>query len=64
MGMTDIRHILAEQKKFFLAGQTKNLEFRLQNLARLRDVIVQNEKYGIRVTEITSRMDRIRSFGI
>ena len=28
------------------------------------DVIVQNEKYGIRVTEITNRMDRIRSFGI
>jgi flagellar motor switch protein FliN len=28
------------------------------------DVVVQNEKYGIRVTEITSRLDRIRSFGI
>jgi flagellar motor switch protein FliN len=28
------------------------------------EVMVQNEKYGIRVTEITSRMDRIRSFGI
>ena len=28
------------------------------------DVVVQNEKYGIRVTEITSRMDRIRSFSI
>ena len=28
------------------------------------EVIVQNEKYGIRITEITSRMDRIRSFGI
>jgi flagellar motor switch protein FliN len=28
------------------------------------DVVVQNEKYGIRVTAITSRMDRIRSFGI
>jgi len=27
-------------------------------------VVVQKEKYGIRVTEITSRMDRIRSFGI
>ena len=26
------------------------------------EVVVQNEKYGIRVTEITSRMDRIRSF--
>lgn len=28
------------------------------------EVVVQKEKYGIRVTEITSRMDRIRSFGI
>jgi len=27
------------------------------------EVVVQKEKYGIRVTEITSRMDRIRSFG-
>ena len=27
------------------------------------EVVVQNEKYGIRVTEITSRLDRIRSFG-
>jgi flagellar motor switch protein FliN len=26
------------------------------------EVVVQREKYGIRVTEITSRMDRIRSF--
>ncbi len=28
------------------------------------EVVVQNEKYGIRITEITGRMDRIRSFGI
>ena len=28
------------------------------------EVVVQNEKYGIRVTEITSRMDRIRSFSL
>ncbi len=28
------------------------------------EVVVQNAKYGIRVTEITSRMDRIRSFSI
>jgi len=28
------------------------------------EVVVQNEKYGIRVTEITSRMDRIRSFSV
>lgn len=27
------------------------------------EVVVQHEKYGIRVTEITSRLDRIRSFG-
>jgi len=28
------------------------------------EVVVQKEKYGIRVTEITSRMDRLRSFSI
>jgi flagellar motor switch protein FliN len=28
------------------------------------EVVVQNEKYGIRVTSITSRIDRIRSFSI
>ncbi len=28
------------------------------------EVIVQNAKYGIRVTEITSRMDRLRSFSL
>jgi flagellar motor switch protein FliN len=28
------------------------------------EVVVQKEKYGIRVTEITSRLDRIRSFGL
>ncbi|MGD9236174.1 MAG: aldehyde dehydrogenase [Desulfobacterales bacterium] len=41
--MTDIQQILAEQKKFFQAGHPKNLEFRLQNLARLRDAVIQNE---------------------
>jgi flagellar motor switch protein FliN len=28
------------------------------------EVVVQQEKYGIRVTEITSRLERIRSFGL
>jgi flagellar motor switch protein FliN len=28
------------------------------------EVVVHREKYGIRVTEITSRIDRIRSFGL
>ena len=28
------------------------------------EVVVQKEKYGIRVTEITSRVDRLRSFSI
>ncbi|MBW2518042.1 MAG: aldehyde dehydrogenase family protein, partial [Deltaproteobacteria bacterium] len=41
--MTDIQQILAEQKKFFQAGHPKDLEFRLQNLARLRDAVIQNE---------------------
>ena len=28
------------------------------------EVVVQKEKYGIRVTEITTRLDRLRSFGL
>ncbi|MEE4263721.1 MAG: flagellar motor switch protein FliN [Desulfobacteraceae bacterium] len=28
------------------------------------EVVVQKEKYGIRVTQITSRLDRLRSFGL
>lgn len=41
--MTNIQHILAEQKQFFQSGCTKDLEFRLKNLARLKSAIVQNE---------------------
>ena len=41
--MVDIQQILADQKKFFQSGRTKDLEHRLQNLARLKDAIVQNE---------------------
>ena len=41
--MIGIQQILAEQQKFFRTGRTKDLAFRLQNLARLRDAIVQNE---------------------
>jgi flagellar motor switch/type III secretory pathway protein FliN len=28
------------------------------------EVVVQKEKYGIRVTEITTRLDRLRSSGV
>jgi aldehyde dehydrogenase (NAD+) len=41
--MVDIQQILAAQEHFFQSGRTKDLEFRLQNLARLKDAIVQNE---------------------
>jgi aldehyde dehydrogenase (NAD+) len=41
--MTEIKPILAEQKKLFLEGRTKDLEFRLRNLGRLKEAIVQNE---------------------
>jgi flagellar motor switch protein FliN/FliY len=46
-----------------LAGEPVDILVNDTLIAR-GDVIVQNEKYGIRVTEITSRLDRIRSFGI
>ena len=46
-----------------LAGEPVDILVNDTLIAR-GDVVVQNEKYGIRVTEITSRLDRIRSFGI
>lgn len=41
--MRNIQHILAEQKRFFQSGHTKDLAFRLRNLARLKSAIVENE---------------------
>jgi aldehyde dehydrogenase (NAD+) len=41
--MRNIQHILAEQKRFFQSGRTKDLAFRLRNLSRLKSAIVENE---------------------
>ena len=45
-----------------LEGEPVDL-FANETLIARGEVVVQNEKYGIRITEITSRLDRIRSFG-
>jgi flagellar motor switch protein FliN/FliY len=50
-------------KLYKLAGEPVDILANDTLIAR-GEVVVQKEKYGIRVTEITSRMDRIRSFGI
>jgi aldehyde dehydrogenase (NAD+) len=41
--MNQIRNILTAQQQFFKSGRTKNLDFRLENLKRLKKGIVQNE---------------------
>ena len=41
--MIDIHQILAEQKQFFQSGRTKDLQFRLKSLARLKDAIIDNQ---------------------
>ncbi len=41
--MTDIQKILADQRQFFKSGRTKDLDFRLKSLARLKKAIVQNQ---------------------
>jgi flagellar motor switch protein FliN/FliY len=50
-------------KLFKLEGEPVDILANDTLIAR-GEVVVQREKYGIRVTEITSRMDRIRSFSI
>ena len=41
--MNEIRNILTAQQQFFKSGRTKNLDFRLENLNRLKKGIIQNE---------------------
>ena len=50
-------------KLFRLEGEPVDILANDTLIAR-GEVVVQKEKYGIRVTEITSRIDRIRSFNI
>jgi aldehyde dehydrogenase (NAD+) len=42
-GMTDLRNILTAQEQFFKSGRTQDLDYRLENLNRLKNVIIQNE---------------------
>jgi aldehyde dehydrogenase (NAD+) len=42
-GMTAIQNILASQRQFFNSGRTKDLDYRLENLSRLKKAIIQNE---------------------
>jgi aldehyde dehydrogenase (NAD+) len=41
--MTEIGDILSAQQQFFKSGRTKDLDFRLENLNRLKKGIIQNE---------------------
>ena len=41
--MSEIRNTLAAQKQFFKSGCTRDLNFRLENLKRLKKGIIQNE---------------------
>ena len=41
--MTEIQQVIAGQREFFQAGRTRDLDFRLHALARLKSAIIQNE---------------------
>ncbi len=72
--MTDIRNILTVQRQFFTSGRTKEIDYRLENLVRLKKAIIQNETaildalgkdlsksaYGSYLTEVGVALDEIR----
>jgi len=72
--MTEIRNILTAQEQFFKSGRTKDLDFRLENLNRLKKGIIQNETailealkkdfskspYESYLTEVGVALDEIR----
>ena len=41
--MTEIDDIVTAQEQFFNSGRTRDLDFRLENLSRLKKGIIQNE---------------------
>lgn len=41
--MTAIQNILTDQRQFFDSGRTKDLDFRMESLNRLKKAIIQNE---------------------
>jgi aldehyde dehydrogenase (NAD+) len=75
--MTEIRNILTAQEQFFKSGRTKDLDFRLENLNRLKKGIIQNEtaigealkkdlsksSYESYLTEVGVALDEIRLTG-
>ncbi|MGD9132550.1 MAG: aldehyde dehydrogenase family protein, partial [Desulfobacterales bacterium] len=42
-GTSEVRDILTAQKQFFKSGRTQDLDYRLENLSRLKNGIIQNE---------------------
>ena len=42
--MNGIKSILENQKEFFKSNKTKELQFRLDNLNKLKNIIEENEK--------------------
>ena len=44
MNSADVLKIIAEHKKFFDTGKTKNIDFRLEQLRKLRQAITDNEE--------------------
>ena len=44
MGKEEIELILEEQRKFFASGKTLDINFRLENLRKLRSLILSHEE--------------------
>ena len=42
-GTSEVRDILIAQKQFFKSGRTQDLDYRLENLSRLKTGIIQKE---------------------
>ena len=42
-GVTQIEEIVAAQEQFFKSGRTRDLDFRLENLNRLKKAVINNE---------------------
>ncbi|MFC7685614.1 aldehyde dehydrogenase [Ureibacillus sp. GCM10028918] len=58
----DVENMIEEQKKFFLTGHTKNIEFRKKQLVKLKDKIKQYEKEIIKALNLDLRKSEFEAY--
>jgi aldehyde dehydrogenase (NAD+) len=57
-----IRELLTRQRAYFLTGKTKNIDYRIEQLRKLRDLIIENEEAIYEALNTDFRKSRFETY--